>query len=67
MNYSTQALSISEITVVKEADSLDFLMNEDESSNRKSMNSIKLAGKGIVNVKRSVHGYKKLRLVVICV
>lgn len=62
VNYSTQALSISEITVVKEADALELHTDEDKVTKRK-LSSVKLAGKGIVNVKRSVHGYKRLSLV----
>jgi DEAD/DEAH box helicase domain-containing protein len=64
VNYSTQALSISQITVVKELDSVELhSINEDDESKSISKIATKLAGRGSVNVKRSVHGYKKLSLV----
>ena len=64
VNYSTQALSISEITVVKELHSIELhSINEDGESKGMSKISTKLAGRGTVNVKRSVHGYKTLSLV----
>ena len=62
VNYSTQALSINEITVVKQTDGVE-LQYEDAGLDEKKTSSMTLAGRGTVNVKRSVHGYKKLSLV----
>ena len=62
-NYSTQALSISEFNVVKQTDGIELHTNEVAGCNESPSVSSTIAGKGIVNVKRSVHGYKKLSLV----
>ena len=64
MNYSTQALSISEFNVVKQTDGIELhTIDEVAGCNESPSVSSTIAGKGIVNVKRSVHGYKKLSLV----
>ena len=63
VNYSTQALSINEITVVKQTDGVELHFSENAEFDEKKTRLIKLAGRGTVNVKRSVHGYKKLSLV----
>lgn len=48
VNYSTQALSTSEITVVKQVDSMEKNVGDDH----KSLKGCTLAGRGVVNVKR---------------
>lgn len=64
MNYSTQALSTNEFNVVKQTDGIEVYMTDENAGCNKSPTvSSTIAGKGIVNVKRSVHGYKKLSLV----
>ncbi|KAL3782980.1 hypothetical protein HJC23_003136 [Cyclotella cryptica] len=66
VSYSTQALSISEITVVKQIDSMELsaAINDRCLNTSKAFKNNKtpqaVAGRGIVTVKRSVYGYKKL-------
>ena len=79
--YSTRALSITLITIVKQLERVEIseatnnLQNDEKIQNSKSLNIEQnqqfepglvygpIAGSGIVTVKRTVHGYKKLSLV----
>ena len=67
LQYSTQALSINQITVVKQIGHAEVTHNASKSSSndeKKRGNQKKvtasIAGHGIVTVKRTVHGYKKV-------
>jgi len=53
VQYTTQALSINEITVVKQT-------RHAELNDSEAQQSVAVAGSGLVTVKRSVHGYKTL-------
>jgi DEAD/DEAH box helicase domain-containing protein len=62
--YSTAALSITTFTIVKYLGRLE--LSKDISSALSGVETTKptfLAGHGVVNVKKQVHGYKKLSLV----
>ena len=67
LQYSTQAVSINQITVVKQIGHAEVTHNASKSSsndekklgNQKKV-SAAIAGHGIVTVKRTVHGYKKV-------
>jgi len=62
--YSTAALSITSLTVVKYLGRLETSMDTIVTSNNIEKNTPSfLAGHGVVNVKKQVHGYKKLSLV----
>ena len=64
LQYSTQALSINQITVVKQIGHAELTHNASKSSSegvKKQVNQTSaIAGHGIVTVKRTVHGYKKV-------
>ena len=55
LQYSTQALSINQITVVKQIGHAEVTHSASKSSSTAA-----IAGHGIVTVKRTVHGYKKV-------
>lgn len=70
--YSTMALSTTLITVSKQMQSIDIekseidLFQDDYSKKSKFdpiLSSGSLSGSGVVNIKRTVHGFKKLSLV----
>jgi DEAD/DEAH box helicase domain-containing protein len=64
--YSTQPLNINEITIVKQMKHAEARpegcveSNNEKHDESMKKNSVAVAGCGIVTVKRSVHGYKKL-------
>jgi DEAD/DEAH box helicase domain-containing protein len=70
LQYSTQPLNTNQITIVKQmghAESLrgvgadyDDVEKQENETNKSSSVTSAIAGYGIVTVKRSVHGYKKL-------
>ncbi|KAL7457381.1 hypothetical protein ACHAWC_008945, partial [Mediolabrus comicus] len=53
VQYTTQALSLNEITVVKQT-------RHAELADSRACQSVSVSGSGLVTVKRSVHGYKCL-------
>ena len=62
--YSTAALSITTFTIIKYLGRIDASLEKPTASADIDMISPNLmAGHGVVNVKRQVHGYKKLSLV----
>lgn len=62
--YVTRPLSNLHITVVKQMESVLLLPNESPTSVSSAIETaVTLAGYGQVNVKRRVHGYKKLSLI----
>ncbi len=75
VQYTTNALSITLITVVKQLHRVEIIsssseknVNDDNKTTpsiqfKPQLNSGCLAGNGVVTVKRTVHGYKKLSLV----
>lgn len=65
LQYSTQALSINQITVVKQIGHAEATHNASKSSSndekkRGNQKKVAVAGHGVVTVKRTVHGYKKV-------
>mmetsp|Transcript_34013 Transcript_34013/g.82469 ORF Transcript_34013/g.82469 Transcript_34013/m.82469 type:complete len:1203 (+) Transcript_34013:185-3793(+) len=73
--YFTRPLSNLKLTVVKQIERVDNICNQSDPSQKKSPvedastiysddpTSTSFAGCGVVNLKRNVHGYKKLSLV----
>jgi DEAD/DEAH box helicase domain-containing protein len=74
--YLTRPLSKLQVTVVKQIESVELRrhpdcqndaenlsLNEANQVHRERNNPITIAGCGVVNVKREVHGYKKLSMI----
>lgn len=62
LQYTTQVLSTNEITVVKQMKHAKLIESNDEEKGGQVIQAT-VAGYGVVTVKRTVHGYKKLSLI----
>ena len=66
VTYMTQALALTHITVVKQFDRVEILPEKsrttdaDDLYKHPELNAGTIAGNGVVTVKRTVHGYKRL-------